>query len=168
MSIEDRVHFGMMSFVHETLYGLFRDPYEVLDAAGLEPGQRVLEIGCGPGFFTVPAARVVGEGGAVLALDVNPLAVRKVQRKIDQAGVTNAQVTLSDAAHTNLPDGSFDLAFVFGFANPIGGMGLIWQELYRLLGPAGTLAVEGQLQPPDTLFAPVKRQGRIARFEKTT
>jgi len=41
MSRTNKLHFKMMSFVHETLYGLFRDPYKVLRAAGLKPGQRV-------------------------------------------------------------------------------------------------------------------------------
>jgi len=79
----NRLNFKMMSFVHETLYSLFRDPYKVLNAAGLEPGQRVLEVGCGPGFFTILAAKIVGEGSAH-ALDVNPLAVERVQQKIEQ------------------------------------------------------------------------------------
>jgi len=166
MTVSDRVHFKTMSFVHETLYGVFRDPYKVLDAAGLEAGQRVLEVGCGPGFFTVPAAEIVGEKGHVHALDINPLAVQKVQQKIEQAGATNVEAVLADAAHTNLPDESYDLAFVFGFVNAIGGMEPIWAELYRLLRPAGTLAVEGRLQPPGRLFAPATRQGRIARFRK--
>lgn len=42
MSISDRIHFGMMSFVHERLYGLFRNPYEALEEAGLHSGQAVL------------------------------------------------------------------------------------------------------------------------------
>jgi len=41
----NRLHFKMMSFFHETLYGLFRDPFKVLVNAGLEPSQRVLEVG---------------------------------------------------------------------------------------------------------------------------
>jgi len=155
-----------MSFVHETLYGLLRDPYKALESAGLEAGQRVLEVGCGPGFFTVPAASIVGEKGSVLALDVNPLAVEQVQQKIDEAGVNNAEVILANAARTDLPDQSFDLAFVFGVAHPIGGMEAIWDELHRLLKVDGTLAVEGRLQPPDRLFEPVKRRGRICRFRK--
>ncbi|HEC31233.1 MAG TPA: class I SAM-dependent methyltransferase [Deltaproteobacteria bacterium] len=166
MSRTNRLHFKMMSLVHETLYGLFRDPYQVLDAAGLEPGQRVLEVGCGPGFFTIPAAHIVGEKGSVLALDINPAAVEHVRRKIEEAGVTNAEVILADAASTGLPAASFDLAFVFGLARPRGDMRAIWRELHRLLKPRGILAVEGRLRPPEEFFEFSKSQGRISRFRK--
>jgi D-arabinose 1-dehydrogenase-like Zn-dependent alcohol dehydrogenase len=133
MSHPNRLSFRMMSFVHETLYGLFRDPYKALKAAGLEPGQKVLEVGCGPGHFTIPAAEIVGDKGSVLALDVNPLAV----------------------AH-----------FIVGFVRPIGGTEAIWAEMHRLLKSDGTLAVEGRLQPPEEIFRPAKRQGRIGQFNK--
>ena len=166
MSRANRLHFRMMSFVHETLYGLFRNPYKVLDAAGLEPGQRVLEVGCGPGFFTIPAAHIVGEKGSVLALDINPAAVEHVRRKIREADVTNAEVILADAASTGLPAASFDLAFVFGFARPRGDMTTIWRELHRLLKPRGILSVEGRIRPPEELFEFSKRQGRISQFRK--
>ena len=161
-----KLSFGMMSFIHETLYGLFRDPYQVLGAAGLESGQQVLEIGCGPGFFTTPAARIVGKEGLVLALDLNPLAVQHVRAKIERENATNARVIHADAARTGLPDGEFDLAFLFGLARPIGGMETIWPEIHRLLVPGGTLAVEGRLRPPGDLFRPLGREGRISRFKK--
>jgi ubiquinone/menaquinone biosynthesis C-methylase UbiE len=156
----------MMSFIHETLYGLLRDPYKVLSAAGLKPGQRVLEVGCGPGFFTVPAAEIAGKEGSVLALDMNSLAVEHVRHKVDEARVGNARVILADATETGLPDQSFDLALVFGLAHPIGGIEEIWVEIHRLLQPEGTLAVEGRLQPPRGLFRRVHRQGRVARYDK--
>ena len=166
MSLTDRIHFKMMSLVHETLYGLFRDPYEALDAAGLRPGQKVLEVGCGPGFFTVPAARIVGEQGRVYALDVSPPAVERVEQKVEKASVTNVKTILADAAQTGLPDQSFDLIFVFGFAHSVGDLEGILAELHRLLKPAGTLSVEGRLGVSDELFRPVKRQGRISQFSK--
>ncbi|RLE49590.1 MAG: hypothetical protein DRJ33_08105 [Candidatus Methanomethylicota archaeon] len=61
MSIYDRVHFRMISFVHDTLYGLLVNPYKLLNAAGLKPGQKALEVGCGRGFFTILAIKIVGE-----------------------------------------------------------------------------------------------------------
>jgi len=162
----NRLHFKLMSFIHKTLYGLFRNPFKVLNAAGLKSGQRVFEVGCGPGFFTIPAAKIVGETGSIFALDVNPLAVEHVRQKIETEGVTNAQVLLVNAGETTLPDQSFDLAFLFGLARPIGDMDKIWSELYRLLKPEGTLSVEGRLRPPPEFFHTVRRQGRISQFRK--
>jgi hypothetical protein len=72
----------------------------------------------------------------------------------------------TNAAQTDLADQGFDLAFVFGFARPIGGMEAIWLELYRLLKPTGMLSIEGRLRPPGKLFQLVKREGRISRFRK--
>jgi len=164
--LSDRLHFKMMSFVHETLYGLFRDPYEALDAAGLKEGQRVLEVGCGPGFFTVPAAKVVGETGSVCALDISPLAIDRVRLKIEKACGTNVETILADAAHTGLPDASFDLIFVFGFDRNVRQMGNILPELHRLLKPAGTLATEGQLWRSSDLFREDNRQDRKSQFGK--
>jgi len=166
MSVTDRMHFRMMSFVHETLYNLFRDPCEVLNAAGLEPGQKVLEVGCGPGFFTIPAARIVGEKGSVYALDVSPLAVERVQQKIEKEGVTNVKTILADAAQTGLPDESFDLIFLFGFVHSVGDLENILTELHRLLKPAGILSTEGRLWLSSEIFHPLKRQGRIFQFRK--
>jgi ubiquinone/menaquinone biosynthesis C-methylase UbiE len=166
MALVDRVHFKMMSLVHETLYGWFRDPYKALNAAGLQPGQKVLEVGCGPGFFTVPAAQIVGEKGSVHALDISPLAINRVRQKIEQAGVTNVKTILADAAQTGLPDQCFDLIFVFGCAHAIGGSENILRELHRLLKAGGTLSIEGRLRPPSQLFSPLKRQGGISQFRK--
>jgi len=165
-SSANRISFKMMSFVHETLYGLFRDPYKALNAAGLEPGQKVLEVGCGPGFFTIIAARIVGKGGSVLALDVNPFAVEHVRQKIAAAGMTNVKIMLADATRTDLPDQSFDLIFLFGLARPIGDRDIMCIELHRLLRPEGMLSIEGRIRPPFGLFHSVKRQGRISQFRK--
>ena len=166
MSRKGKMSFKMMSFIHETLYGLFRDPYKALQAAGLQAGQQVLEVGCGPGFFTIPAATIVGQSGSVVAVDVSPLAVEHVQKKIEEMGVTNAQVILADVAQTDLPDQAFDLIFLFGLARPIGDMQAIWTELRRLLKTGGTISVEGRMRPPGKLFNLMKREGRISQFNE--
>lgn len=166
MSLTDTIHFKLMSLVHETLYGLFRDPHSALTAAGLQSGQKVLEVGCGPGFFTLPAAEIVGPNGSICAIDVSPAAVQHVRNKIARAGAANIEVRLADAAQTHLAGSSFDLAFVFGFHHAGGNLNRIYAELHRLLKPDGALAVEGALQPPDDLFAPLEQAGDISRFRR--
>jgi len=156
--------FIMISFIHETLYGLLRNSRRILHAAGLKPGQAVLEVGCGPGFFTVPAAKIVGPEGNILAFDVNPFAVKHVQNKIDVAGVTNAKVIIADAANAGLPDHSFDLAFVFGLAHPLGNMKEIWQELHRVIKPGGMLSIEGRLRAPEQYFSFERKEQRVGRY----
>jgi len=64
----------------------------------------VLEVGCGPGFFTIPAAKIVEEKGMVYAIDINPFAVETVQRKVRREGLRNVKVLLTDASKTSLPD----------------------------------------------------------------
>jgi ubiquinone/menaquinone biosynthesis C-methylase UbiE len=167
MSVADRVHFGMMSLIHEDLYRVFRDPYQVLKRAGLASGQDVLEVGCGPGFFTVPAARIVGPQGTVRALDISPLALDRVRQKVEREGVTNVSTMLADAGETGLPGESFDLVFVFGLARVVGGAERMMGELHRLLRPEGILAIEGRLAPKGELFRRVKSDGRITQYRKT-
>jgi len=164
--LRDQVRFRTIAFVHETLYGLFRDPYKPLRAAGLKPGQRVLEVGCGPGFFTLPAAEIVGQDGKVISIDVSPTAVAHVRRKVEEAGADNVELLLANAADTGLPEVSFDLVFIFGLGHVVGDLGDVWAELYQLLKPGGTLSIEGRLQPPSRLFRSLNDRGRVARFEK--
>ena len=164
--MRDKIRFKGIAFVHETLYGLFRDPYEPLKAAGIEEGQRVLEVGCGPGFFTLPAAEMLGEDGHVVSIDVSPTAVDHVKSKVEAAGTTNVDVLLRNAAHTDFAGQSFDLVFVFGLGHVVGDLREMWNELHRLLRPGGSLAVEGRLRPPESLFRASGGHGRIDCFSK--
>jgi ubiquinone/menaquinone biosynthesis C-methylase UbiE len=99
-------------------------------------------------------------------LDISPLAIERVQQKIEEEGVTNVKTILADAAQTGLPDQSFDLIFLFGFAHNVGNVENILTELHRILKPAGILSTEGRLWPSSDLFHPVKCQGRILQFRK--
>jgi ubiquinone/menaquinone biosynthesis C-methylase UbiE len=164
--LRDRIQFRMISFMHETMYGLFRDPFRPLEAAGLEPGRKVLEVGCGPGFFTVPASMMVGPEGSVTSLDVSPAAVDHVRHKVEEAGAANVEVLLANAADTGMASESFDLVFVFGLGRVAGDIEKTWKELHRILKPGGTLSIEGRLKPPPLLFRSLGRRNRIARFEK--
>jgi demethylmenaquinone methyltransferase/2-methoxy-6-polyprenyl-1,4-benzoquinol methylase len=118
------------------------DPFTILEGAGLLPGQEVLEIGCGTGFFTISAAEMVGDEGHVYAMDPHPLAVEHVTRKIQDSGRANVRLIKADATKAGLVNGCIDLALLLGvIPAPIIPLDRLLPEIYRLLRPEGALAV---------------------------
>ena len=153
---------------------LVRNPYKLLKAAGLEEGQKVLDVGCGPGFFTIPAASIVGDEGHVYAVDIHPRAVARVKEKIEKEALKNITTMCINASNTELPDESVDLAFLFGLRYIAGGLENVISELHRVLKPGGILSFEKTRGSEGELIEEVKRggftctgkQGRIFLFKK--
>jgi ubiquinone/menaquinone biosynthesis C-methylase UbiE len=143
-----------------------RDPYRLLKEAGLEKGQAVLEVGCGPGFFTIPAARIVGDEGIVYALDVNRFAVDRVKKKVAHEGLANVRASLTNAAETGLPDSSVDLAFVFGIRYIAGGLDAVLTEAARVLKSGGRLSIEKSRGSDEQLLAGAKKAGFTLTAQK--
>ena len=149
VSHSSRLAFSIISLMHDNPFlPLFRNPNKLLKAAGVSSGQKILEVGCGPGFFTIPAAEIVGDAGSIYAVDVNPLAIERVQKRIERQGIRNVKALLSDASHTALPNQSIDLVFVFGLWYVAGGLRDLVTEIYRVLRSRGILALEKSLGEP--------------------
>ena len=153
--------FKMMSLIHDNpLRQILTDPYKILKTAGLCSGQRVVEVGPGPGFFTIPAAKIVGEKGIVYAIDIHPLAIKRIQEKIRKEGITNVKAILADASQTGLPDQSVDLAFLFGIVHHIDkDLETVLNELCRILRIGGVLSI--QSSSSKRLIEVVERKGFI-------
>ena len=167
--------FWMITFVHDNpLLPVFRNPYKLLKAAGLKPGQKVLEVGCGPGFFTIPAAKIVGENGLVYAIDIHPLAMKRVKAKVGREGIQNVKPVLANASDTGLPDESVDLAFLFGLPFVAGGLENVISEMHRILKSGAVLSFEKARGSQEKLIEGMKRggftyserRGRIFLFTK--
>jgi ubiquinone/menaquinone biosynthesis C-methylase UbiE len=138
-----KVAFWTITFMHDNpLLLLLKNPYKLLDVAGLKRGQKVLEVGCGPGFFTIPAARIVGEEGLVYAVDVNPYAIARVRGKVAREGIHNVTPLLANASDTGLPERSIDLAFLVGLGHIVGGQKKVLAEINRILRPGGVLSLQ--------------------------
>ena len=168
VSLYERAHFGIIKLVHGTLYSAAVDPYLWLKETGLNAGQSVLEVGCGPGFFTIPAAELVGDGGHVLALDNNAAAVDYVRRKIQQRGAKNVQVALADACRTGLPEGSQDLVFLYGVIHAVWNrVDEVLAETNRVLKPRGTLSISSSRLPRDRIVE-VVTASKLFRLTKET
>ena len=164
--------FRSMALIHDNpLRRRFDDPIKTLKAAGIQAGQQVLEVGCGPGFFTIAAAKLVGDNGCIHAIDLHPLAINRVEEKLQKTGVTNVQVRIADAAKTGLPSGSIDLVFLFGVIHRL-PLSLVLPELHRVLKSGGALAVQAfsgrslERVTNRELFTFAGKVGRIFKFQK--
>ena len=118
------------------------DPKKTLGGADLKFGQRVLEVGCGTGFFTLPAAEKIGQSGHLIAMDPLSDFVDRVARKVRDAGLNNVEVIRRDALNTGLEAASMDLALLFGVVPfPTLPLDRLLPEMHRVLKAQGTLAV---------------------------
>ena len=86
----------MESRIRYRLFG----PLKILRGADIHPGQTVLELDCGTGFFTLPAAQLIGDAGCLIAMDVLQVSVDAVSRKVQTANLKNVQVVKGDAVNT--------------------------------------------------------------------
>lgn len=82
--------------------------YELM---GVAPGQRVLDVGCGPGTDTIPLAKIVGAGGQVIGIDVAEQQIELAQRRSVEAGVQNwTEHRLGDGSSLPFDANYFDSA----------------------------------------------------------
>jgi SAM-dependent methyltransferase len=80
----------------------------VMDILGIAPGKAVADIGAGSGWFTVRAARRVGETGMVYAVDINPEATRYIDERVQKEGLHNVKTILSKSDNAELPANKID------------------------------------------------------------
>ena len=71
----------------------------------IEPGMRILDVGCGPGSITIDLARRVGSTGRVLGIDASAEVIETARAAAEQAGVTNVEFRVGDAYDPGLPGG---------------------------------------------------------------
>lgn len=124
------------------LRGRILDPMKTLRGADIHPAQRVLEVGCGTGFFTVPAARLIGDRGCLVAMDALSGFVERTSIKVRAAELTNVRVVRRDALDTGLEAGTMDTVLLFGVIPfPALPLSRLLPEMHRVLKPEGSLAV---------------------------
>jgi ubiquinone/menaquinone biosynthesis C-methylase UbiE len=114
------------------------NPAGLLTRLGIRAGQTVLDLGCGPGFWTLPLAEIVGAEGAVWALDVSQEMLDALAERKPPAQV---HLLRSELPYIDLPDRAVDWiwgAFVLHEVEPLEDM---TAELRRVLRPGGHLAV---------------------------
>ena len=120
----------------------------LIDRAGIGPGMSVLDAGCGPGRMTVPISRRVGDAGRVVAFDLQPRMLRRLQRRIADHGLANVETVLGKLGEGRLPAAAFDVAVLVTVLGEIPDKAGALTEIRDALRAGGVLSITEVLPDP--------------------
>jgi ubiquinone/menaquinone biosynthesis C-methylase UbiE len=104
------------------------------------PGERLLELGPGTGYYSLPVASTL-DGGSLAILDIQQEMVDHVMREAARRGLTNIEPTLGDAQALPYGDESFDAAYLVTVLGEIPDQDAALTELARVVRPGGRLVI---------------------------
>ena len=107
----------------------------------LQPGERVVDVGCGAGIDSFIAAGLVGPAGRVVGVDMPPEMLEKAQRAAAAEGLSNAEFRNGHAESLPIEDGWADLVISNGVMNLCPDKMAAYRELFRVLKPGGRLQI---------------------------
>jgi SAM-dependent methyltransferase len=113
----------------------------VMDILGITAGKNVADIGAGSGWFTVRAAKRVGEGGTVYAVDINPEAVTYIDGRVQKEKLQNVKTILSPADDPKLPANAVDSVLMLKTYHEIAKPVTLLQNLRAALRPGAKVGV---------------------------
>ena len=123
-----------------------------LERFGLEPGQTVLELGPGPGYYSIEASRILGPAGRLFCLDLQRGMLDILASRLAEASALNASLVVADACRVPLRTASVDRAFLVTVLGEVPDQDGALSELRRVLKPGGLLGFSESLGDPDIVF----------------
>ena len=131
-------------------------PEQTLLAAGLRPLDIFLDIGCGAGYFTLPAAKLVGPHGKVYALDFSAAMLSSLRAKIAATGVFNVEALETGPCDLKLPAGTGTMALLCGTLCEVDDKLTFLMEVNRVLRTGARLSIIERRRTATAHEAPVK------------
>lgn len=113
----------------------------IIKNSGLQPGMKVLDLGCGPGRVTIPAARSVGKTGKVLAMDIQKAMLNKVEKKSKDQKLENIYLLNAGVGDGKLLPNNFDRVLLITVLGEIPNQEKAFTEIYATLKLGGRLTV---------------------------
>lgn len=111
----------------------------VRTALGASPGERILDVGCGPGFYCAELVSEVGPGGRIVGLDSSPQMLELAACRCE--GHDNVEFHEADATMLPVADGQFDAALCVQVIEYVPDFPAALGELHRALRPGGRVVV---------------------------
>jgi len=129
----------MWHHADETERSTWQNPEEILITGGLKAGITFVDIGCGQGFFTLPAARIVGPSGKVYGLDIDSTGIMKLRNRASFENLTHIELITGAAEDTPVCSGCADMVFFGIVLHDFNDPSKVLQNAHKMLKPGGKL-----------------------------
>jgi ubiquinone/menaquinone biosynthesis C-methylase UbiE len=143
----------------------FRPRMELLREVGIEPGFSILDYGCGSGSYIEPLVQLVGTSGKIYALDIHPLAIKKVRQMALGKEFANVK-TIESNCLTGLPDNTVDVVLLYDTFHGLAQPDDVLREVHRVLKPRGTLSFSDHHMKEKDLVTGVTNTGLFKLMTK--
>lgn len=154
----------LLDFTHP-----FLQPERLREVLEPKPGERILEVGPGTGYYALPVAEWVGPDGSLTVLDVQQEYLDHTTRAATQRGIENIEPVLADATSLALPDGTFEAAYLVTVLGEVPDQAAALRELARVVKRGGRVVFgETPLDPHLVPLGSLRERGEVAglRFER--
>ena len=128
---------------------------------GVKPGMTVCDMGCGNGFYSLPLAKMVGEEGQVLAVDVQPEMLKKLRDRSEAKGIENIIPILGSFHNPRLPKGQVDLILLVDVYHEFSHPETMLKAMLRSLSPQGMIVLlEYREEDPKVPILPLHKMSK--------
>ena len=137
------------------------DCRQMLKALNIQPGEIICDLGCGNGFYALQMAKLTGEKGHVLCVDIQPEMLQMLKARAEQARIKNIEPILGGLTDPQLPEGKVDLLLLVDvyheFSHPVHMLAAIRKSLK----PTGRVAlVEFREEDPKVPIKPLHKMSK--------
>lgn len=115
-------------------------PFKTLKVMCLKEDDIMIDIGCGTGYFTLPASEITGPRGKVIGVDISEEMLNEVRNKINTLS-TNIELVLSDNVQLPVKDSTGTFVLISNVLHEAEDMMVMLSEARRILKPGGRLAI---------------------------
>ena len=129
-------------------------PEKTLISLGLKDGDIIADIGCGIGYFAIPASKIVGENGKVFAMDILPEMLKEVELKVKESSISNIETILTEENYLRLDSNKVTIAFISTVLHEAEDKEKFLSEIKRCICSNGRIAIvewqkiNGEFGPP--------------------